>query len=315
VADLIQRLRQEGYNFNFFQALSLLEEKYRREQGAAKPIESGRVRLVSDTSLAFPPSDIASVHETKDGVEFVLSFMGLVGVSSPLPLYFTEYIARHEDTSEPLRDFLAMFNHRMYTLFYRAWQKYRFVSMSAGLSANVIAQRIASLAGMDGARLGDPFYSRALAYTGSLVGKARSKEALRSMLSDFFGSLPVAICEWQPRWTEISNPTRVGVDSQLGITSMCGTRKWDISGKFRVSVGPLPREKFESFLPSSQNIAAMKKLVTLFLSDPLEFDIEVKLESSELVPVILGQDNSRLGETSALGKSDKKSDIQAITIE
>ncbi len=311
----MERLRAEGYNFNFFQALSLLEEKYRTEQGMARPIESGRVHLVSDDSLAFPPSDIARVRETKQGVEFVLSFMGLIGVSSPLPLYFTEYIARHEETSEPLSDFLALFNHRMYTLFYRAWQKYRFIGMAAGLAGNPVAQRIASLAGIDRARISDPFFSRALAYTGSLAGKARSKEALRTLLADYFGGLPIALGEWQPRWTEIRNPTRVGVDSRLGVTSLLGTRKWDISGKFRVSVGPLPRATFETFLRTSDNIAAMKKLVTLFLGDPLEFDIEVKLESSELVPVILGRDNSRLGETSSLGKSDRKSDIQAIIIE
>lgn len=315
MADLTERLCSQGYNFNFFQAITLLEEKYRKEQGVASPIETGRVRLVSDSSLAFPPSDISSVRQTPQGIEFVLSFMGLIGVSSPLPLYFTEYIARNEEAAEPLQDFLAMFNHRMYTLFYRAWQKYRFVSMAAGLQGNVIARRIASLAGIDRARLDDPFYSRALAYTGSMAGKARSKDALKSLVSDFFGSLPVALCEWQPRWTDIFNPPQIGVDSQLGISSICGTRKWDISGKFRISVGPLSRETFETFLPTSKNINDLKRLVTLFLSDPLEFDIEVKLESSQLVPVILGEENGRLGETSSLGQSDKKSDVSAILIE
>jgi type VI secretion system protein ImpH len=317
VADLIQRLCDEGYTFNFFQALSLLEEKYRSERGASQPAEAGMVRLVPDASLSFPASDVAAVRRTKQGVEFVLTFMGLVGVSSPLPLYFTEYIARHEDASEPLRDFLAQFNHRLYTLFYRAWQKYRFVSMAAagGLPASPMAQRIASLAGIGREKLSDPFYSRVLAYTGSLAGRVRSKEALRVMLSDFLGGLPVAICEWQPRWTEIRNPARLGVDSLLGVTSMLGTRKWDISGKFRVSIGPLSRGIFETFLPGSENISALKKLVTLFISDPLEFDVEVKLESSELVPVILGNNNARLGETSSLGESDKRSGSQAIVIE
>jgi type VI secretion system protein ImpH len=311
----MKRLQAEGHNFNFFQALSLLEEKFRGQQGVSRPIESGKVRLTANPSLAFPPSDITSVSETKNGVEFVLTFMGLIGVSSPLPLYFTEYVARHEEASEPLRDFLAAFNHRIYTLFYRAWQKYRFISMAAGAAGNPIAQRVATLAGIDPAKLSDPFVCRALAYTGSLAGKARSKEALRAMLADYFGGLPVALCEWQPRWTDIRNPPKIGVDSRLGVTSMLGTKKYDLSGKFRVSVGPLPRETFETFLRNSENIAVMKKLVTMFLSDPLAYDIEVKLESSELVPVILGKDNTRLGETSSLGKSDKKSDIQAIIIE
>ncbi|HUI91546.1 MAG TPA: type VI secretion system baseplate subunit TssG [Chitinivibrionales bacterium] len=315
MADLIARLREEGHNFNFFQALSLLEEKYRGEEGVGSPVESGRVRMASGTSLAFPASDIASVKETASGIEFVLSFMGLVGVSSPLPLYFTEYLLRHEEASGPLRDFLAIFNHRMYTLFYRAWQKYRCISMAAGPAASPVARRMAGLAGLGGADLSDPFYRRALAYTGSLAGKVRSKEALRAMLADFFGGLPVALCEWQPRWVDIADLPKLGIDSRLGVTSMLGTKKWDVSGKFRVSIGPLPRVTFETFLRNSENIAAVKKLVNLFLNDPLEFDIEVKLESSELVPVILGQDNTRLGETSSLGKSDKRSGVSSIVIE
>jgi type VI secretion system protein ImpH len=312
--DLIERLTKESYNFNFFQALSLLEEFFRTQDSVANPIESGRIRLTTSPSLSFPPADIAAISKTRDGVEFVLTFMGLIGVSSPMPLYFTEYISRFEENGVGLRDFLSIFNHRMYTLFYRAWQKYRFIGMAAGKTGNPITRRIACLAGLDEKELADPFYRRVLAYTGSFAGKTRSSQALRTMLSDFFNGLPVTIQQWQGRWTDIANPPKIGVDSQLGVNAIAGTRKWDLSGKFRVSAGPLPREKFETFLPDSENIASMKKLVTLFLSDPLDYDIEVTLESSQLVPVVLGQNTSRLGETSSLGKSDKKSDVHAIVI-
>jgi type VI secretion system protein ImpH len=314
MADLIDRLTSESYNFNFFQALSLLEEFFRSQDNVANPIESGKIRLTTSPSLSFPPADIAKISKTRDGVEFVLTFMGLIGVSSPIPLYFTEYISRFEENGVGLRDFLSIFNHRMYTLFYRAWQKYRFVSMAGGKAGNPITRGVAHLAGLDEAKLADPFYRRMLAYTGSLAGKSRSKEALRTMVSDFYSGLPVTIRQWQGRWTDISNPPKIGLDSQLGVNAIAGTRKWDLSGKFRVSVGPLPRERFETFLPESENIASMKKLVAFFLSDPLDYDIEVTLESSELVPVVLGQNASRLGETSSLGKSDKKSDVHAIVI-
>jgi predicted component of type VI protein secretion system len=45
----------------------------------------------------------------------------------------------------------------------------------------------------------------------------------------------------------------------------------------------------------------MKELVSVFLAEPLAYDIEVKLQSSELVPVILGANITPLGETSSLG--------------
>jgi hypothetical protein len=40
--DFIQSLRKEGYNFNFFQALELLEEKFFKENGIKNPLETAR---------------------------------------------------------------------------------------------------------------------------------------------------------------------------------------------------------------------------------------------------------------------------------
>ena len=312
---LADRLTAEGHFFNFFQALQLLEEKFRKEQGLRDPVDEGKIRCFPDASLAFPPSDVKRIDEQNGAFELTLTFMGLIGVSSPLPLYFSEYIARHEENARPLLDFLNLFNHRCYSLFYRAWKKYRVVSALSRQSINPLTRRIALLAGMDPERLSDPSHLRLLAYTGLFAGKCRGKSGLTAMLSDFYCDLPVAIKEYEPRWVPIRNPKKIGVDVQLGITSMAGTSKWDIGGKFRVCLGPLPRETFETFLPGTDNIKKMKALIETFLADPLNFDIEVQLQSCELVPVIVGQNNTRLGETSSLGASAQQSDIKSIVIE
>jgi type VI secretion system protein ImpH len=313
--DLRRRLTEEGFRFNFFQALQLLEEKFRKEKGINNPLDSGMIRCAPDSSLVFPPSDIKGVRENRGAFELTLTFMGLVGVSSPLPLYFSEYLARHEDNSQPLIDFLNIFNHRCYSLFYRAWKKYRFLSSFTMNESEPLARRLALLAGLDPKKLPDPQYGRLLSYTGMFAGKCRGKSAVASLLSDFFSGLPVEIQEYQPRWVAIQNPPRMGIDSRLGVNSIAGTSSWDISGKFRVAVGPLPRETFEQFLPHSDNIKKMKELVSIFLAEPLAYDVEVKLQSCELVPVILGKNNTRLGETSSLGESSLHSDIKSIVIE
>jgi type VI secretion system protein ImpH len=309
-----QRLKAEGHEFNFFQIVQLLEEKFLKEKRNKNPLETGAIRCMPDCSLTFPPSDVKRVEEKKGVFELTLTFMGLVGVSSPLPLYFSEYIARHEENSQPLIDFLNIFNHRCYSLFYQAWKKYRFISISMG-ATDPLCRRIAMLAGMDPNRLSEPLYARLLSYTGLLAGKSRGKSAMTSLLSDFFSDLPVAIKEFQPRWVEIRNPVKMGIDARLGVNSTAGTHSWDVSGKFRVAVGPLPRERFELFLPNSENIKKMKELITIFLAEPLDYDIEVKMQSSELVPVVLAANNTRLGETSSLGKSNRHSDIKSIVIE
>ena len=124
----------------------------------------------------FPPSDIKGIKENRGVFELTLTFMGLVGVSSPLPLYFSEYIARYEDNSQPLVDFLNIFNHRCYSLFYRAWKKYRFLTSFSLREQGPLSRRIALLAGLDPARLSDPSYGRLLSYTGIFAGKSRGKK-------------------------------------------------------------------------------------------------------------------------------------------
>ena len=76
----------------------------------------------------------------------------------------------------------------------------------------------------------------------------------------------------------------------------------DRSGKFRVTVGPLGRETFERFLEGSPNADRLRELVRSYVTDPLDFDVEILLAPGELVPLVLGEQSARLGQTASLGE-------------
>ncbi|EMB2829836.1 FAD-dependent oxidoreductase [Stenotrophomonas maltophilia] len=52
--------------------------------------------------------------------------LGLYGVDSPLPTGYLDDIAQRREGHEALEHFLDIFNHRIFTQFYRIWRKYSY---------------------------------------------------------------------------------------------------------------------------------------------------------------------------------------------
>jgi type VI secretion system protein ImpH len=311
MSDLIERIASEYRDFDFFQLVSLLEEYFRARGINADPIAGGNVRFTADDSIGFPASDIAGVDASSERVWLLLAFMGLIGTTSPLPNYFIDYAVRCEKSGGALHDFLAMFNHRVYTLFFQAWRKYRFISLA---SAQDFVDRVRQLAGQtggdSGAQAGEalPLCS----YAGILGLKARSGRGLEALLSDYFGDIPVTVLQCRPRWAPLPSHQRIGVDAQLGVSLIVGTHVYDTGGKFKVQLGPLPRPVFTSFLPGTPQSRELSRLVAQYCSDPLEYEIEILLQSQELEAVVLGAPAASLGKTASLGRSRQKSGVESV---
>lgn len=128
---IARMLESESFRFEFFQAVRLLAKLYPERQpvgGDALPRDEV-VRFSSRITLEFPASQIHDLKfpdETVKTAAMLLSFMGLAGASGVLPRHYTELLLeRAKERDFVLRDFLDLFNHRLASLFYRAWEKYR----------------------------------------------------------------------------------------------------------------------------------------------------------------------------------------------
>ena len=127
---LDQQLFEEGYRFEFFQAVRVLGrlQPTRRPVGGERP-DDEIARFHAHVSLSFPPSQIYDIKPGRSPggpPHLWVAFMGLIGPSGALPRYYTEMVlerARRKDFT--LRDFLDLFNHRLISLFYQSWEKYR----------------------------------------------------------------------------------------------------------------------------------------------------------------------------------------------
>jgi type VI secretion system protein ImpH len=318
----LARLFADACVFDFFQAVRLLE----RSAGARRPVGRGGppdhevARFAALPSLAFPPSSIAALETSPDGRPPVMTvaFMGLTGPSGVLPLHYTELLlrlTREHDSPEAraLIDWLDLFNHRLISLFHRAWEKYRFYlpyerAEYAAEQPDAFTDCLLSAIGLGTAGLRDRLRvsarsseaggSRVLArvedlallhYSGLLAGP-RCAAGLESLLGDYFG-LPVEVRQFQGQWLilERPNPSRLGGEhSRLGADFVVGERVWDVQGQIRIRLGPLTLRQFDDFLPNRACVPGSKAffllahLVRLFAGPELAFDVQLVLMPSEV---------------------------------
>ncbi len=132
---LAAQLFEQPYEFDFFQAVWLLErlEPHRAAVGRQGSPAGETVRFAALASLSFPPSAVYDLrHDQASGVpRMTVAFLGLTGPAGALPRHYSELLLRVEREAKgperhALRDWLDLFNHRLISLFFRAWEKYRF---------------------------------------------------------------------------------------------------------------------------------------------------------------------------------------------
>lgn len=327
-------LFEEPYRFEFFQAVRLLERLLpeREPVGRSGGAPSAEVvRFRTHASLVFPASQIHSIAgrgaraageedgggaapDAGDGQpEMVVNFMGLTGPSGTLPTHYTELLieragTRHKDTA--FWEFLDLFNHRLISLFYRAWEKYRFhVAYERG-DRDGLTEYLFDLVGLGTrglrGRLGAPRDDEGLLYYAGLVAqRPRSAGALAALLGDSYG-VPVAVEQFVGQWLALDEEslTRLGAaNSELGVSFTAGSRFWDSQSKFRLRFGPLTLREFLFFLPTGAALGAMSKTTRLLVGLEFDFDVELRLRADEVPEWRLGAPSAagpRLGWTSWL---------------
>ncbi len=338
------RLFAGAYNFDFFQAVRLLERLSPEAQpvGHGGPPDAEAVRFRALPSVSFPPSalyELTPPTEAGHPPELVVAFFGLTGPSGVLPRHYTELLLRlQRDARGPertaLRDWLDLFNHRLVSLFHRAWSKYRFwlayerlehrraepdpftraLLSLVGLGTGGLRGRlrVACREEVDGrpservlARVDD---QALLFYGGLLAHRPRSAAGLEALLRDYFG-VPAHVEQFRGQWLPLAGASRSCLGSaagcnDLGSDLVLGERVWDVQSKFRVRLGPLSRADFAAFLPDRAAVPEGKRfflllhLVRLYAGPEYDVDVQLVLKADDVPECRLPEstaDGPRLG--------------------
>ena len=301
---LPEALFAEGYRYDFFQAVRLLQRAADGPAiGTTSDARAERVEVRPSDALAFPGADVRRVERLPgDRARVTATFGGLYGVDSPLPTPFYEPVTTDPDRTRGLRDFLDLFAGRLYAVLYRAWAKVR-PELADGVPA-ADARRFEALAGVaQEARWNAPAPPLQLAaFAGRLSDRRRNADGLRAVAQALVGE-PVEVIENVPRWLPLPSRPKLGPGGpSLGANAPLGARVLDLTGKIRLRVGPLGMDAFQSLLPGGELAQTLSAVVRLYTRDALSCEVELVLDADAVTPTKLGDGIGQMGRTAFVGR-------------
>ena len=306
----LQAIIDTPSEYDFYQAVYQFQQQLSqgREQGYkvgydAIPSQE-LLRFKSDQHLGFPGQAISNVASTstsqtdKVAADMHISFMGLTGPSGVLPSHYTELLLeRLRLKDNGMRDFYDLFNHRLISLFYRSWEKYRFSANYQSPETGVSDSFTHVLSLLSGNKSLNRYYA------GFCHTKTPSAESLRRMLNDFTGC-NVHILSFQGRWQSLAKTeqTRMasrsmpeGQYARLGVDASIGSRVWDINSSVSIHIKPKEGASVNAFMPGTASYQSLKKLVSNYLGQSVKYKIFLEIKQQDAPTAQLSKSAIGLG--------------------
>jgi type VI secretion system protein ImpH len=299
-SSLRRMLEEEPFRVHFFQAVRVLQkmDTDRKPVGYFVTPQGETIRFSARTSLAFPPSEIFDLKQMENGqMNMTVEFMGLCSAISVMPSTYTEFLlARARQKDHAMEDFLNIFNHRMISLFYRGWEKYRFFIEYEKSREDKLSIRLLDLLGLGTEGLRDrggvPDHAY-LNYVALLARHVRSAASLQQILEDYFG-VNVLIQQFAGAWRKLSIENQTcfsglgGASERLGIGVVAGDEVWDHHGRIRISLGPMRFEQYLNFLPGKDAYHELVAWLKFYSNGSYETEVQLVLAREDAPPCELG---------------------------
>jgi type VI secretion system protein ImpH len=219
-----------------------------------------------------------------------VNFMGLIGPLGVLPAHMTELaLARLRARDHTLVDFLDIFNHRLTSFFYQAWEKYHFTVAYERDRNDPLTSCLYALIGMGtpGLRNRQPVPDEALLFYSGLFGMLpRSALALEIVLGDYF-DVPVEVEPFIGTWRRL-NPEdqcvfgETAESNMIAFGAVVGDEVWDRQSRLRLKIGPLSLSRYNDFLPAGSAWPELRAMVKTFSGQDMEFEVQLILRRQDV---------------------------------
>lgn len=300
---LVRALLARAPQMNFFQLCQLLERLMPEGMslGARDTPAGETVRFRPYPKVGFPGTELAGVefdHERPDRPPSIrTTFLGLYGVNAVMPPHLIDDIVLRREGHEEVMSFLDLFNHRIATLFYRTWRKYRYPS-GFERDDDTTSRALLCLAGFG---LGDKAVSaglpgaRVLGLLGLLTQRTRTVEGLAGVVALTVPGAGIKIDERFPVWVRLTDQaglrsggsldTRESTGQCLGQGHVLGRRVKNRGEAVRLTLRPSTAEQAHDLLPDAPLYQELISILRVYVGN--KADVVLRMEvSAAVVPTL-----------------------------
>ncbi|MFF7710114.1 type VI secretion system baseplate subunit TssG [Pseudomonas sp. NPDC007930] len=266
------------------------------------------VRFRPDPGMGFPAAELRGIEAAAGDAPATVRtrLLGLYGVDSPLPGAYLDDIAQRREGHEALEAFLDIFNHRLFTQFYRIWRKYSYPATFEAGGTDATSQCLLGLIGLgipgSAEHIATPV-SRFLALLSVMRLPTRQAEGIAALVALLAPRSTVRVLPCARRKVLLAAPAGLGTGQPmvLGQGTPLGRFGYDGNSEVHVQLRTDDYAEACQWLPGGRLHRDLLALLRVYLGWRYSARLELRLPRACLPPPVLGQPGLRLGQTTVLG--------------
>ncbi|RUT37616.1 type VI secretion system baseplate subunit TssG [Pseudomonas sp. PAMC 29040] len=311
-AGLLQALDGRVAEANLYRFCQLLEQALpgHRPLGSSAHPADDPVRFRPDPGMGFAAGELKAIETDEDHPQRPATvrtrLLGLYGVDSPMPTSFVDDIARRREGHEALEGFLDIFNHRIFTQFYRIWRKYSYPATFEAGGSDATSQCLLGLIGLGipgtAQQIATPL-SRFLALLSVMRLPTRNAEGISALVKLLAPNTEARVTPHWPQKVALQQPASLSAGHPVSLSqgTPLGSAGHDVNSQLHLGLFTEDPDEARSWLPGNPLHNDLLVLLRVYLGWRCTAKLQLSLPLPSLPRPVLGGAPVLLGMTGVLG--------------